>query len=163
MFEPLGMRDTRLENHSEIVPNRADGYTWRNGGYRNAVRISPTITFSTAGLVSTVLDLAKWDAALSSEKLLKQSTIKQMWTKAKLNNGQEVDHGLGFGMTPYQGHRRVGHSGGVAGFSATLTRLVDDNVTVIVLTNADNVGFVKSKSFLIAEIANEIASFYFKK
>jgi CubicO group peptidase (beta-lactamase class C family) len=151
------MRDTLLENYTELIPNRADGYTWRNGGYRNAVRISPTISFSLAGLVSTVLDLAKWDAALDTEKLLKKSTIKQMWTKAKLNNGQTVDHGLGFGMTPFRNHRRAGHSGGAAGFATTITRLIDDKVTVIVLTNADREGF------LISEIANEIASFYFNK
>lgn len=163
MFEPLGMRDTRLETFAALVPNRADGYTRRNGGYRNAVRISPTITFSTAGLVSTVLDLAKWDAALDTEKLLKKSTVKQMWTKAKLNNGQEVNHGLGFGMTPFRGHKRVGHSGGAAGFSAAITRSVDDDVTVVVLTNADSAGFVNQESFLVNRMANEIASFYFTR
>lgn len=71
---------------------------------------------------------------------MKKSTIKQMWTKAKLNNGQTVDHGLGFGMTPFRNHRRAGHSGGAAGFATTITRLIDDKVTVIVLTNADREG-----------------------
>jgi D-alanyl-D-alanine carboxypeptidase len=76
IFAPLGMRDTRLQNYDELIPNRAGGYTWRNGGFRNAVRISSTISFSTAGLVSTVLDLAKWDAALYTEKLLKKPTLE---------------------------------------------------------------------------------------
>lgn len=75
IFAPLEMRDTRLENSAELIPNRADGYHWQNGGYRNAERVSPTLTFSTAGLVSTVLDLAKWDAALYTEKLLKKSSF----------------------------------------------------------------------------------------
>ncbi len=161
IFAPLEMRDTRLENHAEIIPNRADGYTWKNSGFRNAERISPTLSFSVAGLVSTVLDLAKYDAALYTEKLLKKSTLKQMWTNARLNNGQVIDHGLGFGMTPFQGHRRVGHSGGAPGFATSISRFVDDKVTVIVLTNADNEGFLNPKSFLISDIANEIASFYF--
>jgi D-alanyl-D-alanine carboxypeptidase len=157
IFAPLEMRDTRLENLAEIIPNRANGYTWQNNNFRNATRISPTLSFSVAGIVSTVLDLAKYDAALYTEKLLKKKTLQQMWTATKLNNGQIVEQGLGFGLTPYQGHKRVGHSGGAAGFSTTITRLIDDKVTVIILTNADQEGF------LISDIANEIASFYFAK
>ncbi len=163
VFAPLEMRDTRLENYAELIPNRADGYTWQNNKFRNALRVSPTLSFSLAGLVSTVLDLAKYDAALYTEKLLKKQTLDAMWTKAKLNNGQTVDHGLGFGMTPFRNRRRVGHSGGHTGFSTTITRLIDDKMTVIILSNADNEGYLKAKSFLIAEIANEIASFYFTR
>ena len=84
-----------------------------------------------------------------------------MWTKARLNNGEEVDHGLGFGMTPFRGRRRVGHSGGHTGFASTITRLIDEKITVIVLSNADSRGYMNPKSFLMSEIANEIASFYF--
>ncbi len=161
IFAPLEMRDTRLENYTELIPHRADGYTWKNGSYRNALRVSPTLTFSVAGLVSNVLDLAKYDAALYTEKLLKKSTLEQMWTKGKLNNGETFDNGLGFGLTPFQNRRRVGHSGGHTGFSTTITRLIDDKITVIVLTNSDNEGYLKPESFLISDIANEIASFYF--
>ncbi len=158
IFAPLGMRDTRLDNSAEIIPNRADGYTWHNNGFRNAERPNPTLSFSIGGLISTVLDLAKWDAALYTEKLLKKSTLEQMWTYTKLNNGQIVsDYGLGFNLTPFRGHKRVGHSGGHTGFATTITRFVDDKVTVIVLTNADQEGSS------ISEIAKEIASYYFAK
>jgi D-alanyl-D-alanine carboxypeptidase len=163
IFVPLEMRDTRLENYTELIPNRANGYTWKNGKFLNAWRVSPTLSFSLAGLVSTVLDLAKYDAALYTEKLLKKSTLDLMWTKARLNNGQEIEHGLGFGMTPFRDHRRVGHSGGHTGFASTITRLIDDKITVIVLSNADSAGYLKSKSFLMSEMANEIASYYFSK
>ena len=161
IFAPLEMRDTRLENYAELIPYRANGYTWKDGGYRNALRVSPTLTFSVAGLVSTVLDLAKYDAALYSEKLLKKRTLDEMWTKTKLKNGETVEHGLGFGLTPYKGRRRVGHSGGHTGFSTTMTRLIDEKVSVIVLTNSDSEGHLQPESFLISDIANEIASYYF--
>ena len=102
IFKPLGMSDTRIDSHSELIPNRADGYSWSDGGFRNALRYSPTLTFSTAGLVSTVLDLAKWDAALYTDGLVKKSTLEQMWTNARLNNGDIVtDYGLAFGLSPY--------------------------------------------------------------
>jgi CubicO group peptidase (beta-lactamase class C family) len=160
IFSPLSMKNSRFENYTEVIPNRADGYTWKNGRYYNAFRVSPTLLFSVAGIVSTVLDLAKYDAALYTEKLLKKSTLEQMFTKGELNNGQTVDHGLGFGMSPFRGHRRVGHSGGHTGFATTITRLIDDEITVIILSNADSKGHTGNR-VLINDIANEIASFYF--
>jgi hypothetical protein len=79
-----------------------------------------------------------------------------MWTNAKLNKGQIVtEYGLGFGLSPFRGHRRVGHVGGAEGFATAMSRFIDDKVTVIVLSNAGQEGFT------ISEIANEIASFYF--
>ena len=161
IFAPLEMHATRLVNYAEIIPNRAAGYTWRKGKFVNALRISPTLSFSLGGLVSTVLDLAKYDAALYTEKLLKKQTLDRMWTPAKLNDGQTVEYGLGFGMTPYEGRRRVGHSGGQAGFSTTITRLIDDKITVIALSNADSAGHLNPKGFLVNDIANQIAAFYF--
>ncbi len=160
IFQPLGMSDTRLDSRTDIIANRADGYTWQEGGYRKAVWYSPTLTFSTAGLVSTVLDLAKWDAALYTEKLLKRSTLEQMWTNPKLNNGELVtETGLGFGLSPFtkggRVHRRVGHVGGAEGFATAMSRFTDDKVTVIVLSNAGQQGFT------ISGVANEIAAFYF--
>jgi len=158
IFAPLEMRDTRLNSYAELIPNRADGYSWHDGRFRNA-KLFPLFEFANAGLVSTVLDMAKLDAALYTEKLLKKATLEQMWTYTKLNNGQIVtSYGLGFGLTPFRGRRRVGHSGGGGfGFATTITRLIDDKVTVIVLTNADQEGF------LISDMANEIASFYFPR
>lgn len=101
--------------------------------------------------------MAKWDAVLYTEKLLKKTSLDQMWTNAKLNNGQIVpSYGLGFGLTPFRGHKRVGHTGGGPGFVSAITRFIDDRVTVIVLANAD-------KGISIGEMANEIASLFFPK
>ena len=52
----------------------------------------------------------------------------------------------------------MGHSGGADGFVAAISRFVDDKVSVIVLTNAD-----QKKSFFIIGVANEIASYFFSK
>ena len=158
IFAPLGMSDMRLISYTELIPNRADGYNFQNGAFRHAKRFEFD-EFPNAGLVSSVLDMAKLDAALYGEKLLKRATLEQMWTNAKLNNGEIVQsYGLGFGLTPFRERRRVGHSGGGGlGFSTTITRFIDDKVTVIVLANADQEGF------LIQEIANEITAFYFAK
>jgi CubicO group peptidase (beta-lactamase class C family) len=83
------------------------------------------------------LDLAKWDAALYSEKLLKRSSLEEMWTPAKLKNGQANKGGYGFGWFIEQrhGHRVISHDGAWQGFETNITRYADDQLTVAVLTN----------------------------
>jgi len=156
VFFPLGMHNTRSDSYSELILRRADGYSPRSDGFLNA-RPLPPFEFANAGLVSTVLDMAKFDAALGTEQLLKRATLEQMWTNARLNNGSKVTaYGLGFGLTPFRRHQRVGHSGGGGfGFATVFTRFLNDNVTVIILSNADQEGFS------IYDVANEVASYYF--
>ncbi len=156
IFTPLEMKETRMMNYTEIISNRANGYRWEKGAFRNSQQMNPVTEFADGGLVSTVLDMAKWDAALYTEKLLKRKTLEQMWTNAKLNNGQIVpSYGIGFGLTPFRGRKRVGHTGGIPGFSSGFSRLVDDKLTVILLTN------ISHPDFNVGEMTNEIASFYF--
>ena len=50
---------------------------------------TPNLTdvFSAGALVSTVGDLAKWNAALDTDRILTAASRAQMWTPVKLNNG----------------------------------------------------------------------------
>lgn len=150
VFAPLEMNATRTTNMTELVPNRANGYIWRNGKLQNAgiyFAVRPSGAF-----LSTVLDLAKWDAALNSGKLLNQSTLDQMWTPVKLNNGATHPYGFGWELAPVAGHKQVNHGGSLPGFRAQLARFVDDKLTVVVLTNGDNAN--------AAGIAIGVANFY---
>lgn len=150
VFAPLAMNATRTTNMAEMVPNRANGYIWRDGKLQNA-----SIYFAlrpSGAFLSSVLDLAKWDAALESGKVLKQSTLDQAWSPVKLNNGTTYPYGFGWELTPIAGHKRVNHGGSLPGFRSQLSRFVDDKVTVIVLTNGDNAN--------AGGIANGVANFY---
>ena len=79
--------------------------------------------------------MAKWDAALYGEKVLKKSSLDQMWTAVMLNNGETFPYG--FGWFPYeaQGHRIIHHGGGWQGFSSFIGRYVDDKLTIVVFAN----------------------------
>ena len=137
IFDPLGMNDTRVISLSDIITNRAAGYLWERDRLRNGRFLAPTIlAYAGGGLRSTVLDLAKWDAALCTEEILKRSSLNQMWTPAKLNDGSDASYGFGWGITNHHGHRLISHTGShMTGFKTVLARFVDDKLTVIVLTN----------------------------
>jgi hypothetical protein len=137
IFKPLGMTSTHNTDPRPIVPNRASGYEWVKDKYENRPVLLPTIAFSAGTIISTVEDLAKWDAALYTEKLLKKSTLEQMWTPAKTREGMlaSFDYGFGWFIDDYHGHRLVQHAGGTPGFSSVIYRFTSDKLTIIILSN----------------------------
>jgi CubicO group peptidase (beta-lactamase class C family) len=74
IFRPLGMTTTRIISEADIIPNRSAGYRLVKRELKNQEWVSPTLNTTADGsLYFSILDLAKWDVALYSEKLLKQS------------------------------------------------------------------------------------------
>jgi D-alanyl-D-alanine carboxypeptidase len=138
IFIPLGMDSTCANNLRTVITNRASGYSWDTGRWRNADYVDMSWPYAAGSLVSTVLDLAKWDAALYTEKLLPRDRLLQMWTPVKLNDGSSYVYGFGWGAPGTNTHRMVSHCGGIAGFGSCIARWLDDKITVIVLVNADS-------------------------
>ena len=141
IFQPLDMQTTRIISEADVVPNRSAGYRLVKGELKNQEWVSPTVNTTADGsLYFSIMDLAKWDAALYTEKLLKRSSLDEMWTVAKLNNGQPNSGHYGFGwfVVTKNGHRVVEHEGAWQGFETQISRYVDDKLTVVVLTNLDD-------------------------
>jgi CubicO group peptidase (beta-lactamase class C family) len=136
IFKPLEMTTARIISESDIVPNRAAGYRVANGQLKNQDWVSPSLNTTADGaLYLTIYDMAKWDAALYTEKLLKKSSLEQMWTAVKLNDGKTHPYGFGWALGQVRGHRVIEHGGAWQGFKAQISRYVDDKLTVIVLAN----------------------------
>jgi CubicO group peptidase (beta-lactamase class C family) len=141
VFGPLGMTTTRIISEADIVPNRAAGYRLVKGELKNQEWVSPTLNTTADGaLYFSTLDLAKWDAALYTETLLKRSSLDEMWTIAKLKNGQPNSGHYGFGwfIEAQDGHRLIEHEGAWQGFKSQISRYVDDRLTVVVLANLES-------------------------
>ena len=136
IFRPLEMTRTRFKEVEAIVPQRADGYRFdAQHQWRKTEPFRAKVLAASGGILSTAEDLAKFDAALDSETLLKHSSLEAMWTPAVLSNGQATEYGLGWFLGQYRGHRMIWHSGLMPGFSCILSRFVEDHVTVILLCN----------------------------
>ena len=153
IFKPLGMNATRNSEPAAIITNRARGYEWHNQKLENRPPLAEN-AYAAGSIVSTARDMAKWDAALYSEELLKRSSFAQMWTpyQAKGKALAPFNYGFAWFVDTYHGHRVIAHSGGTPGFSSVIYRFVDDKFTVIILTNhADRV---------IDHLAIDIAGMY---
>ncbi len=138
IFQPLGMTSTRLISESDIIPNRAAGYDYKYGKLQNQSWVSPTFNSTGDGaLYFTVMDLAKWDEALYGTKLLKQSSLDQMWTIFPLNDGKPnpANYGFGWRIDTVNDHKLIDHGGAWQGFTCQISRYVDDSLTIVALTN----------------------------
>jgi CubicO group peptidase (beta-lactamase class C family) len=138
IFQPLGMTSTRIISEADIVPNRAAGYRLLKGALKNQEWVAPVVNTTADGsLYFSILDLAKWNEALYSEKLLKRSSLELMWTPVKLKNGRpnQGNYGFGWFIDERAGRRCIHHDGSWQGFETAIDRYVDDQLTVVALAN----------------------------
>jgi CubicO group peptidase (beta-lactamase class C family) len=140
VFEPLGMRSTGRADASRVTKNRASLYERRDGRLVNCRYVNPTVfNNGDGGLLITVLDMARWDAALAPGKLLKRTSLETMWTPVGFDGKTIYHYGFGWFLNETGGQRVVLHGGGRPGSSAQITRFLDEHLTVIVLCNIDGI------------------------
>jgi CubicO group peptidase (beta-lactamase class C family) len=137
VFEPLGMNDTRYCGFRGVMKQRASGYEVDHGKLVNAEPMTWDAPFAGGGICSTVLDLVIFERALEGRRLFADPMLKMMRTPSVLSDGISVDYGFGTRLGSLSGHRVVGHTGSGGGFKNILERFPDDDLTIVVLTNAD--------------------------
>ncbi|MEW6021179.1 MAG: serine hydrolase [Pseudomonadota bacterium] len=154
IFVPLGMKDTAYEGFERSATAHAAGHTPGPDGFGRAAPLSMTQPYAAGSLVSTVDDLARWDAAITQGKLLKPASWRRALTSYTLADGKSTGYGYGWQVGQLQGVPTLGHGGGINGFSTYALRLPEQKVFVAVLNNADgglaNPGIVASKAAALA-------------
>ena len=138
VFVPLGMSQTvAFENGINTVPERAFGYAWQNGRYRDADQSDTSSTLGDGGVYTSVSDMLHWDRlwrgdgpALVSPEILAAAT-----TPGRLNNGRQTSYGYGWSLGPYRGTTAVTHTGSTSGFRTAFQRYPEKDLSVVVLVN----------------------------
>lgn len=153
IFEPAGMDDTYILDQVKIHPNEARGYTLRDGELVNIRRIWKYEVPSHYGIFSTIGDLAKWDKQLYTENILSTESKEQMWKPMIRNNGIPSPYGFGWTIWP-RGNKKIIDHTGITG--TQITRFLDDDLTVIVLTNLGKRGNSKVNSWGIGPKIGEM-------
>ena len=136
IFKPSGMTTTWPTNTKEPLSPRAVGY----GGDDNGREAADWTALRPSGaFLSTALDLARWDKVLYGDSVLSEASRTVMWTPVKLADGSSHPYGFGWEIGALKGHRQVQHGGSMPGFRSGFARFIDDQLTVIVLMNAEDV------------------------
>jgi len=138
IFKPLGMSSTLiLDDHTRVVPGRAIGYSPKDdGGWR--LDMSGWEQTGDGAVLTTVLDLATWDANFYDPKVGGKPLIDGLHQRGTLAGGQVLDYAAGLVHGTYRGQATVSHGGAWAGYRAQLERYPALRTSVIVLCNAGN-------------------------
>jgi CubicO group peptidase (beta-lactamase class C family) len=157
-LDPLAMRDSvpgpdvadddvtwavlgkaNLARYRQNLASFARPYTYYWGDGETVYAGYPPRDFwASAGLLSTVRDMAKYDTAVDRHELLKAETLARAWTPFLSNAGQPLAHGLGWYVTDYRGMRLVWHYGHWGtGFSAIYLKVPARRLTLVALANSE--------------------------
>ncbi len=137
LLRPLGLHHTRYCPDTPRPPSDAMGYTPGANGLAPARPLSMTQPFAAGALCSTVGDLVRWTALLHSGKVVAPASFARMTAPVPLDNGDTSAYGFGLAVGNLDGHRWIGHGGGINGFVSQLVRYPDDDVTIAVLVNSE--------------------------
>jgi CubicO group peptidase (beta-lactamase class C family) len=153
ILEPLDMADTGMDKKSLVLPQRAYGYA----GARVAEYTDPSQLYSALGMYSTTEDLLKWDQALYTDTLLSQESLDLMFTPGPepIFRGSEILYGIGWWVEPTGGRPSIDNTGGVSGYYAALVRLPDEKLTIIILSNREDVDAWSLIDFMLAPMIFE--------
>lgn len=136
IFTPLGMSNTlAYVKGVNTVPNRAFGYSKKEKLWVQKDQSSTSAVLGDGGIYSNVPDLFKWDQALHHASLLPAETIERMFTKSNLNDGTEIDYGMGWHLKTLDGKKVVYHTGSTTSFRNIFYRIPSEKLSIIILTN----------------------------
>lgn len=154
VFKPADMNRIRVDNVTDIIPNRAQGYQkTQSGELRNSELADTSYKIPGGGFISTVEDLTKFAIAMQTGVLVNKETLNLMWTSQKTRDGKATSYGMGWGVGERDGMKEVEHGGAQQRVSTYLYTIPEKGLAVVLMTNLEGVGGELSKlSKQIADI-----------
>jgi len=138
VLKPAGMKDTEPMQNRPIVAGRAKGY-WQMPDGQKVNAPEMVEGGADGGLIGTADDLAAFERAFRTGKLVKLETAKEMQTSLRLPDKRQSGYGYGWFVRDLYGHPWLSHGGNTAGFAASVSRFPDQDLTVAVVCNLASV------------------------
>jgi CubicO group peptidase (beta-lactamase class C family) len=138
VFVPAGMEHTQVDDRFAIIPYRTRFYQkTESGAVENADFLDSSYKIPGGGWLSSAEDMARFEVAILSDKLIKPATRTLMWTPLKPSHGAKDEYALGWGTGSADGIPDVGHTGGQQGTSTAFTIAPTQRDGVVVLANME--------------------------
>jgi CubicO group peptidase (beta-lactamase class C family) len=159
IFKPLKMTNTLVYTRRyapQTVKNYAYGYVYNPSMKKYVLPDSLENTKFVIwldGIVgdgtvnSSTIDLYKWDRALTEKKLISKESYDEIFQPGILADSTKTNYGFGwqinYNKTNYYG-KKLFHGGGWPGYKNMMSRYIDDDKVIIILTN-HNLSFPTKK------------------
>ena len=129
-----------FEMHNSGHNPESIGYVEINGERQSVPPISnPTILIGNGDLCSSVEDLYRWDQALHTGKIVSKKSLEAIFFPHVFMVGSTTrSHGYGWFKDEQLNKKVIEYSGALRGFLSKYIRFIDDQVTIILLTNLEN-------------------------
>jgi CubicO group peptidase (beta-lactamase class C family) len=142
IFKPSGMSHTRWDDTTAIIPYRTRFYSKsKSGDVMNAGFLDASYKIPGGGWLSSADDMASFEIAILSDRLVKHATRDLMWRpQPPSSTEQGSNHGgyaLGWGTGTVAGLADFGHGGGQQGTSTFIMLVPERGEGVVVLINMD--------------------------
>ena len=135
IFKPLGMHSSHfLDDYSRIIKGLAYSYNRTNQGFEK--NVGELTAYGSSSLFTSVGDLDKWVINFQSQVSKKNPVYLRMLTEGTLNNGETVHYGYGLGHGEDRGLKTISHTGGWQGYRTIISNYPDENLSIIILSNA---------------------------
>jgi CubicO group peptidase (beta-lactamase class C family) len=134
IFTPLGMTNSGYDSTTQVIANRASGYTSGPNGPVNAGYVDMSVPHGAGALYSTTGDLLRWNQGLFGGELLSAESLAKMTTP---NLG---DYAYGVIVTTTHDAKKVAHNGGIQGFNTSMAYYPDEKLLVVALSNINGPG-----------------------
>ncbi len=156
IFGPAGMTSTT----NGVPPGVAVARGYQSAGGPASTPFDSSWAYADGDIVSTAGDLARFDVALMSGKLVSPATFAQMRspTVDASGIGPGVRYGLGIMTVTSGGVTFVGHHGGVPGFEAENEMLPERGFAVVVLSNAFDFPTALANRAVLSVLAPQIVA-----
>jgi CubicO group peptidase (beta-lactamase class C family) len=141
IIDPLEMTRTlpniNKSRREQVLAERAKYYRLGDTGDFVASGYKTDLS-AAAGIISTVLDLAKFDVAMDRNLIVSQASKKAMFTPTISNSGRPLPYGLGWFVQEYRGVKLVWHYGWAPkAYSSLILKVPEEKVTLILLANSE--------------------------
>jgi CubicO group peptidase (beta-lactamase class C family) len=140
VFQTAGMEQTQADDFFAVIPHRTRWYHKDKAGLvRNAGVLDSSYKIPGGGLISSADDMARFEAAILADKLIKRATRDLMWTSEKTDDGKPTGYGMGWGISEKFSVHIVAHTGGQQGTSTAFALVPERRAGAVVLANMDSV------------------------
>ena len=172
IFAPLGMHHSNISN-ADFKPGDDRAFPHeRVDGKLQVIPFEVLDNVGPAGAInSCATDMAKWvqlqlnrgQFAGRDGRLFSEPQSKEMWSPQTILPIADpppplaglkpnfADYALGWRLLDYHGRKLVGHTGGVAGFVSRGMLVPEENLAVVVLTNAEEDGAFDSILYYVLD------------
>jgi CubicO group peptidase (beta-lactamase class C family) len=141
IIAPIDMTNTipsiTEERRDRILAKRAKYYKMGFGSEFKPSEYPVTLS-SSAGIVTTVLDMAKFDVAMDRNLIVSAESKAAMFSNTISNSGNPLPYGLGWFVQNHAGVKLVWHYGWAPkAYSSLILKVPEKDVTFILFANSE--------------------------